>query len=806
MMRSLARLLCLTLLISSMAGCAKPLFVKQEDYYALAHSLPRNVETDPTIGTVKPVSGFVPAPPDVNFADRPPRHLALQEAIAIALENGTVSANSGQNGAGIVNDFMIGFTGGNLTSQSDRLRILALNPATASAAIEQSLARFDAQWVTSMTWNNTDELTQGLSSFTNGMTGVMQSSIVKAMSAGGVVNVTVETDYRNLNQPPATTPAIPNPLYTSRLFIGIEQPLLRDFGTEINQLLNRIAPIYGTAMPGTAATAFGNKLTPLNQSSSLAGGGNVFTEGIVIARMRFDIQRAEFERNVNNMVLNVEVAYWKLYQAYGQLYSYEELLRLAHRAYMIYHDKWKSGIQDAGMKTYAPIKAKYAELRGSRLTALGAVLEAERSLRGIIGLPSSDGTRIVPVTAPTQAPFQANWDAALKDALALRPELVMARENLRLAQINLINQRNFLRPDLRAIAQYQPVGFGTGLTPSNGGTMLNGTGQPVTNGSLQSLAGDHFNDWTVGLVFNVPLGYRLEHAAVRQARLGLAQSYELLKDQEERATRILVQQYQKIAEWYARIEASTAERRAYGESMQAYFDEIRVGRLVPSADLLVVSGQLAQAMLKQFEAIAEYNNTLARYEWAKGSLLQFNNVVIAEGALPDCVAVRAVEHLKERTKALLLKQHPAPLTTPGQFVNDLEGPPQSVEDAPAEAKKGTQPVDSPTSVENSKNSEGTIRLPVGSESAAPQPEAKAMFQELPLAMPGQGNSSTSMPRELPREVPRSASDLPVRPRPNPLSIPTAAPVSPVADFSTPPVGLPANLPPAGQGGTLPGQR
>jgi len=780
MTRSLVSLLCLGLTISLASGCARDVFMNKGDFdKANSQIVPRFVETDPNIGVFKPATGFGLTPGTVDFPDRPPRHLSLQEAIAISLENGTVSAFAGQ-GTGQVNDNMATFSGSQLSSQSDRLRILAQNPAISAAAIEQSLARFDAQWVTSITWNNTDELTQGLSSFTNGMTAVMQSSIVKALSSGGVVNITFENDYRNLAQPPVTNPVIPNPLYTSRLYIGLEQPLIRDYGTEINQLLNRISPIYGTAMPGTAATAFGNKLTALNQSPSLAGGGQVFTEGIVIARMRFDMQRAEFERNVNNMVLNVEVAYWKLYQAYGQLYSYEELMRLVHRAYMIYYDKFTKGVQDGQMKTYAPILAKYHELRGNRLTALGAVLEAERSLRGIIGLQPEDGTRLVPVTEPTMASYQPNWDAAIKDALALRPELVLARENLRLAQIALINQKNFLKPDLRFIAQYQPVGFGTGLVPTGSGQLLNGTGNPVTNGSLQSLAGDHFNDWTVGLVFNVPLGYRLEHAAVRQARLGLAQSYALLKDQEDRATRILVQQYQKIAEWNRRRDAATEERTAYGKGLQAYFDEIRVGRLVPSSDLIVISGQLAQAMLKQFEAIAEYNNTLARFEWAKGSILQFNNVTIAEGGLPDCVQVKAVEHLKERTKALLLHQHPSPLTSPGQLVNNLEGP-ESIEEGKKDSK-------------NDHVSPAGLKLDGPPAGSASQPGAATDFgtpkveKQLPATLPAAvREQSRAMPMpsspagELPRDLPSTFAEDAMRSLPRADPIPTnlggAAPAS-----------------------------
>ena len=49
------------------------------------------------------------------------------------------------------------------------------------------------------------------------------------------------------------------------------------------------------------------------------GGGRV--EGILVTRVRLEQAKAEFERNLNHMLLNVEAAYWNLYAAYGTLWS-----------------------------------------------------------------------------------------------------------------------------------------------------------------------------------------------------------------------------------------------------------------------------------------------------------------------------------------------------------------------------------------------------------------------------------------------------------------------------------------------------
>ena len=55
-----------------------------------------------------------------------------------------------------------------------------------------------------------------------------------------------------------------------------------------------------------------------------------------------------------------------------------------------------------------------------------------------------------------------------------------------------------------------------------------------------------------------------------------------------------------------------------------------------------------------------YNTALAGFQFAKGTIMEYNNVNIAEGALPQCVQVRAVEHIRERQKGLELRQRPDP--------------------------------------------------------------------------------------------------------------------------------------------------
>ena len=66
---------------------------------------------------------------------------------------------------------------------------------------------------------------------------------------------------------------------------------------------------------------------------NLRASGGTTTEGILISRIRYDQQRAEFDRQINQYLLNVETAYWNLYAAYYNLYASEEVLTRA--AYLL---------------------------------------------------------------------------------------------------------------------------------------------------------------------------------------------------------------------------------------------------------------------------------------------------------------------------------------------------------------------------------------------------------------------------------------------------------------------------------------
>lgn len=619
--------------LGSALGCQQQCFLTECDYqhYHEQLGLPADLESNPASTVVPSSSSFMRRPADVNNPDRPIRYLTLAEAIAIALEQGTVGS---QNPAspGFPNDLPVTFSGGAVFG-SDAIRVFALDPAIIGANIEASLAKFDARFTSSMNWSTTDRpsatifdvlQTGGLGAIQNDNASFV-NSLVKPLPSGGVAGITFRTDYTR-----SKFPSPVNPSYRPELQFVFEQPLLQGFGIEINQL---------------RASHPGSTLLPFNT------GGRV--EGILITRLRFDEQRAEFERLVNNMLLNVEAAYWNLYGSYWTLFARDQAFRLIHTVWVQGTAQFAAGAVARDIQ--AQIIGQYELFRSQRLAALDAVQENERRLRGLLGMPGEDGTRLVPADAPTLSPLQPDWDTAIAEALSLRPELVLARQELKFRQLDLINVKNQLLPDLRFTSTYQIDGLGSSL---DGGS---------PNNALRSLASDHFNSWSAGLRLDMPIGFRDAHAAMRTARLFLARSYRQLLDSEDKTARFLEAQYRNVLTSNAQIQMNRGQRLAYTDQLRTYIEQVVEGRLLlgnnPNGTNLVLQAQRqwSDALASEYNAIVQYNIALAQFEFAKGTLLQHDNVVISEGPLPQCARVRAVEHEQERAEAIVLRERATPV-------------------------------------------------------------------------------------------------------------------------------------------------
>jgi outer membrane protein TolC len=631
------------LALAAVPGCAKECFLSEDDYHAYHEmELPPNV-TGLVAPPMQPEPRQTPAPATVIDTRRSNRYLSLREALAIALENGTVGLQSSL-AHGSPNENLVSLQGTSVVG-SDSIRVLALAPAMAAADIEASLAKFDAAWITSAHWTRSDEPTGGPLPLLQpgiapvpGISGIIPpgnfvlpntpgidvlhadtvgvgTGLIKPLPTGGVAGITFTTDYER------TQPSISaiNPAYRPSLQFEFEQPLLQGFGVEINQLLDQHPSAPWGSLPQVSRV-----------------------EGILITRLRLDQQRAEFERSVNYLLLNVETAYWNLYSNYYQLYSREEAMRVAFEVYRL--NKARLDLGKVDERDLSLSRLEYEKFRSERLAALAQVLEGERELRGLLGLPTEDGTRLIPSDSPTVAPFQPDWATSLEEALSLRPELLLARQDLKFRQLDLIRQKNRLLPDLRLLASYNLHSLGG---------QIDGGDRP--DNAFHELISDPFGTLSLGMVMSVRIGNRDARAAVRATELALARSYEVLRSEEGKAERYLALQYRQVLEFHEQIGIRQAVREAATRQLEIRFKQFELGR--EQMDLLLdAQREWADALATEYTAIVQYNNALANLQFACGTIMRYNKVLIAEGPLPQCVQVQAVEHEREMTQALVSQE------------------------------------------------------------------------------------------------------------------------------------------------------
>jgi len=531
------------------------------------------------------------------------RLISLQECVAMALENGRVDGQ--------------------------KLKVFAYDPAIAGTEIEYSASRFDARWLSSIQWSGADQpVNTAFQSIQPGL-GVpvfvqhaasTGTRLVKPLPTGGIIGAGFSTDYLFSNQ---DSPI--NPSYTPAATLTFEQPLLQGYGVELNQL--------SSSHPGGI-------LQPVQNSAAL---------GLLLTRNLFDKSKADFETRLQDLLLDVEKCYWNLVYSYWVLYSKTKAIHLLVEQWHMEKDKFERN--QASVQDLAAIEEQYHLFRAERVSAMGSgigspgVLEAERRLRLAVGLPIEDGTRLVPSDTPAESPYQPDWDEALGKAMNSRPELESRRKDLRQAALILQREKNLLLPDLRFLSSYGSNGLGG---------RLDGAGD---NNALRSMTRGSYNNYSLGLNLDVPIGFRSAQALVRKSKLQLTQAHEALKNEEERITSELQRSYRLVIQVQLQIQVFRDRRLAAARQLVARNEAVRAGiDLVPI--LLIAQRALVDALRDEQQAIAEYNIALADFERQKGTITRHNNISISEGPLPHHVETFAAREAMQLKSGKVLRQRP----------------------------------------------------------------------------------------------------------------------------------------------------
>ena len=109
------------------------------------------------------------------------------------------------------------------------------------------------------------------------------------------------------------------------------------------------------------------------------------------------------------------------------------------------------------------------------------------------------------------------------------------------------------------------------------------------------------------------------------AQLWLGQAQQILKDQELKSESFLALQFRRISTSYEQIRANRAQREAFGEQLLIRKQDVDAGRA--TLDILLEAQRFwADALNNEYQQIVAYNNALAGFEFAKGTIASPHDV------------------------------------------------------------------------------------------------------------------------------------------------------------------------------------
>lgn len=539
----------------------------------------------------------VPSIPDVENVIAPftlqnanPREewlISLEESIRAALDNAKVVRTlNGVNysSGGVFGSPSVLLSSPNSIATSWDPAIVETDPRYGIAA---ALSAFDAQFQSQVGWTKANESVGSIND-----SGVWQSTISKTTVSGGTFYVTNDNRYSDGHS------VYSAPYWTTYMEGGFTQPLLKGRGIQFNRIAGP------NAIPG-------------------------FNSGILIARVNNDISLANFEIAVRNLVADVEKAYWNLAFAYHSLDSVVYGRDAALRTWQQIDAQKTEGSAKGTGQAEAQARQQYLLFKAQTETAQTNLFQAESKLRYIMGIAATDGRLLKPATAPTAAPMRFDYMGVVAESLARSPELRIQKWDVRKKEMELIAQKNFILPQLDLKANYRFNGRGEQLINDSNNT----------TSAFQSLVNDDLSTWGTYLSLTVPLGFRQGHAAVRNAELACAKARAILQEQELELTHQLADVYRDVSQFYVNSQTNYDRILSARDEVEAVRISYEYGN-TPLDQVLDAQRRLAEAETQYYRALVDYNISLSTLHLRKGSLLEYNNVALAEGPWP----AKAVQH------------------------------------------------------------------------------------------------------------------------------------------------------------------
>jgi hypothetical protein len=129
-----------------------------------------------------------------------------------------------------------------------------------------------------------------------------------------------------------------------------------------------------------------------------------------------------FKAEAMALARSVEQQYWALAQQQVKLWATQTAVELGEQ--ILKREKGKFEVCSGSIPNVAEAEQQLERFRLDYISVTADLIATERGLRNILGLPPADNRRIVPVTAPTEAELEPDWDACLAQMKASQPDIL----------------------------------------------------------------------------------------------------------------------------------------------------------------------------------------------------------------------------------------------------------------------------------------------------------------------------------------------------------------------------------------------
>lgn len=389
---------------------------------------------------------------------------------------------------------------------------------------------------------------------------LVQAGVRKLVSTGGSISLYQEVDNLDSNSEFVQ----PNPQNTSRLRVGLEQPLLKNIGDQENR-----------AAKETALT------------------------NVVSAQEHVQLKTA-------NVVYQVILSYWRLWLETNLNHIHSENLKLAEDISKQEQERHSLGIS---RQIDVDRALSAIETRRSRLIrSINRKKTAFHRLRLLVNAPSVfseiDGIEIIPTEQPVTTLPYLSASNLLDEALQKRPEAKIANYQLANAEISKKLYGHLQLPELSARADYT----------------LNSLADDAGD-AFSDVYSSGNDGWSVWLNFEFPLGNNGAQAEFRKAEL----TYRQAQEKAAHTRDVIFQEIYSIAEETAlshkQIAAALTAREAAERVLDSEMASYEITRTT-NKDLLQAQDALAIATAEYHRALSEYNMKLAQLNRARGTTLE----------------------------------------------------------------------------------------------------------------------------------------------------------------------------------------